>query len=61
MTFREIDRLLTSNGWYHHHTNGSHFVYKHNEMTGSISVPNHGGKDIAKGTLNGILKQAGLK
>ena len=30
------------------------------KSNGSIPVPNHKG-DIAKGTLNGILKQAGLK
>ncbi|MFR1647706.1 MAG: type II toxin-antitoxin system HicA family toxin [Clostridia bacterium] len=29
-------------------------------LSGSIPVPNHKG-DIPKGTLNNILKQAGLK
>jgi len=30
MTFRELEKLLISHGWYHHHTNGSHYIYKHN-------------------------------
>ena len=31
MTFREVDKILNSNGWYYHHTNGSHYIYKNNE------------------------------
>ena len=60
MTFRELEKLLISNGWYHFRTHGSHYIYKHNNINGSIPVPNHKG-DIPKGTLNSILKQAGLK
>lgn len=61
MTFRELEKLLISNGWYHHHTNGSHYIYKHNETKRKLTgTPNHIG-DIPKGTLNNILKQAGLK
>ena len=32
MTFRELEKLLISNGWYHHHTNGSHYIYKNDEI-----------------------------
>ncbi len=32
MTFRELEKLLSSNGWYHHHTNGSHYIYKHEKI-----------------------------
>lgn len=60
MTFRELEKLLLFNGWYHHHTRGSHYIYKHKELNGSIPIPKHKG-DIPKGTLNSILKQAGLK
>ncbi len=60
MTFREVEKILTNNGWYHHHTNGSHYIYRHSEKKGSIPVPNHKG-DIPKGTLNSILKKAGIK
>lgn len=60
MTFRELEKIMLSKGWYHHHTNGSHYIYKHKELKRSIPIPNHKG-DIPKGTLNMILKQAGLK
>ena len=60
MTFKEVEKLLISNGWYHARTNGSHYIYKHHQKLGTIPVPNHKG-DIPKGTLNSILKQAGLR
>ena len=60
MTFKQLHKLLISAGWYHHHTNGSHYIYRHTNKNGSIPVPNHRG-DIPIGTLNSILKQAGLK
>ena len=31
MTFRELEKLLISNGWYHSRTNGSHYIYRHHE------------------------------
>ena len=39
---------------------GSHLQLIHPNKLGKITVPVHGG-DIPKGTLNAILKQAGLK
>lgn len=60
MTFRELEKMVISNGWYYHHTRGSHYIYKHKNLNKTISIPNHKG-DIPKGTLNSILKQAGLK
>ena len=60
MTFRELEKIVISEGWYYHHTNGSHYIYKHNEIDGNISIPKHKG-DIPKGTLNQILKRLGLK
>ena len=31
MTFRELEKMLKADGWYHHHTTGSHYIYRHNE------------------------------
>lgn len=39
---------------------GSHLQLKHSMKPGKVTVPIHSG-DIAPGTLNRILKQAGLK
>ncbi len=41
MTFREVKKLLVSNGWYHDHTNGSHYIYKSNNKDVRIIVPRH--------------------
>ena len=60
MTFREEVKLLISNSWCHHHTNGSHYIFKNNERGGSIAVPRHNG-DIPKRTLKSNLKQISLK
>ena len=60
MTFREIEVLLKEDGWYYHHARGSHYHYRHNSKKSVVVVPYHKG-DIRKGTLNNILKQAGLK
>lgn len=59
MTFKEIEKILKKNEWIYHHTNGSHYIFKNNENK-VVVVPKHKG-DIPKGTLNSILKQAGLK
>ena len=40
---------------------GSHRQYKHNNIKGLITIAGHMNDDLAKGTLNNILKQAGLK
>lgn len=62
MTFREVMRILHEDGWAEDpsRTRGSHYQLKHPVKKGVVTVPRHGG-DIAKGTLNSILKQAGLK
>lgn len=62
MTMREILRILHEDGWteVEYRTKGSHIQLVHPQKPGKVTVPAHGG-DIAKGTLNSILKQAGLK
>ncbi len=62
MKVREILKLLYNDGWYivEARTTGSRIQLKHPKKKGKVTVPNHRG-DIATGTLNSILKQAGLK
>ena len=62
MTVREISRILYKDGWMEieSRTKGSHIQLKHPSKSGKVTIPNHKG-DIAPGTLNSILKQAGLK
>lgn len=62
MTAREILKILCKDGWkeVEARIKGSHVQLKHSTKPGKVTVPNHKG-DIAPGTLNSILKQAGLK
>jgi len=59
---KEVIKLLEKDGWYFVTQRGSHKQYKHPSKPGRVTVPDHGqNKDLAKGTENSILKQAGLK
>ena len=60
MTFKELEKIIKADGWEYQYTRGSHFYYKHKTKSGKVTIPNHSG-DIPTGTLNAILKQAGLK
>jgi len=62
MKVKEVIKLLISDGWYLVAQKGSHKQFKHDSKSGRVTVPDHGqNKDLAKGTENNILKQAGLK
>lgn len=60
MTSKELERLINNDGWIIDSTRGSHRQYKHPTKKGEVTIPWHK-SDIPKGTLNSILKQAGLK
>jgi len=60
MKVRELLKLLKKDGWVEKSQKGSHLQLEHTTKKGKVTVPVHGG-DIPKGTLNSILKQAGLK
>jgi predicted RNA binding protein YcfA (HicA-like mRNA interferase family) len=57
----EVLRLLNDDGWYLVATRGSHRQLKHRSKPGRVTVPGKPSDDLAAGTLNSILKQAGLK
>jgi predicted RNA binding protein YcfA (HicA-like mRNA interferase family) len=61
MKVREAIRLVEENGWYHVRTRGSHRQFKYQVKSGIVTIAGQPGVDIPKGTLNSILKQAGLK
>lgn len=60
MRVREIEKIIMDDGWFLYKQVGSHMQYKHPTKPGKVTVPNHT-RDIDKGTVNSILKQAGLK
>jgi predicted RNA binding protein YcfA (HicA-like mRNA interferase family) len=57
----EILRLLQQDGWFLVAQRGSHRQFKHASKTGRVTVPGKPSDDLAPGTQNSILKQAGLK
>lgn len=61
MKVSEVLRLVQDDGWYLVATRGSHRQFKHANKPGRVTIPGKPGDSLAPGTLNSILKQAGLK
>ncbi len=61
MKVRDVLKLLRDDGWFLVATEGSHCQFKHPTKVGRVTVPGKPGDDLAIGTLNSILRQAGLK
>ena len=57
---RELKDLTEADGWILVSTEGSHHQYKHPSKKGRVTLP-HPKKDLPTGTINSVLKQAGLK
>lgn len=60
MTPKELIKLLKDAGFTLDHHGKRHDIYRNPSTRVKIAVERHG-KDIATGTLNKILKDAGLK
>ena len=57
---REVIRALEGAGFFLHHTTGSHHYFKHPERsTRLVTVAVHA-RELKRGTLAAIIKQAGL-
>ena len=52
--------MLREDGWYLVVVEGSHRQLKHAAKPGRVTVAGKPGDDLAPGTLNSIMKQAGL-
>ena len=61
MKVREALKLLKADGWVEISRRGSHRQLKHATKKGRVTVPGKPSDNLAPGTLNSILKQAGLK
>ena len=56
---RQIIRFLEQNGFILDHTSGSHFIYRHPVSRRRALVPQHN-RDLPKGTLMSLLREAGF-
>lgn len=54
---RDLTKALAKIGYLHDHQKGSHVILRH-QIAPHRRIPNH--KEIAKGTLRNILREAGL-
>jgi len=61
MKVRDCIKMIEADGWYLVATRGSHRQYKHPSKVGRITIAGHPADELAPGTLNSVLKQAGLK
>jgi predicted RNA binding protein YcfA (HicA-like mRNA interferase family) len=61
MKVRDVLTRLKDDGWYIVVTRGSHRQLKHGTKTGRVTVAGKPSDEVRPGTLNSILKQAGLK
>lgn len=59
MTSADLIRMLEKNGWVLRSVKGSHHVFTHPQHPGHVCVP-HPRKDLGKGLVHKILKQAGI-
>lgn len=57
----EILKLLRKDGWYRVPSRGGHRQFKHPTKLGRVTISGKPSDGVPPGTLNSILKQAGLK
>jgi predicted RNA binding protein YcfA (HicA-like mRNA interferase family) len=58
---REAIRIIEQDGWTQVKSSGGHRQFKHPKKPGRVTISGNFGNDVAPGTMNSILKQAGLK
>ena len=61
MKVRDVIALIESDGWRQARQRGSHRQFKHPTKPGLVTVAGKPGDELAPGTLNSVLKQAGLR
>jgi predicted RNA binding protein YcfA (HicA-like mRNA interferase family) len=63
MKVRDVIKAMEKDGWVNDRTRGDHRQYQHPNRpeAGTVTVPGHPADDMPAGTLNSILKKAGLK
>ena len=58
---RDVIRMIEDRGWRLARQRGSHRQFRHATRAGLVTVAGAPGADLAPGTLNSVLRQAGLK
>ena len=58
---KELIEQLENDGWFQVRQRGSHRQYHHPSKPGTVTVSGKPNVEVPPGTLNSVLKQAGLK
>ena len=61
LKIRELVAQLEADGWFQVRQKGSHQQFHHPTKPGTVTVAGKPNVEVPPGTLNSILKQAGLK
>ncbi len=61
MKIRQVLKLLSNDGWYRVRSRDGHRQFKHPTKPGRVTVSGKLSDELPRGTLESILKQAGLK
>jgi predicted RNA binding protein YcfA (HicA-like mRNA interferase family) len=61
MKYGDLFRILRRNGWLDVRQSGSHVILRHPGKPQQLVVPRLAGKEVTKGLLQAILRQAGIK
>lgn len=61
MKIRDVIKLVEDDGWRLVRTKGSHRQFHHPTKPGTVTIAGHHSAEMPTGTLNNILRQAGLK
>ena len=61
MKVRELIALVERHGWVLVRQKGSHRQFRHSAKLGTVTVAGKLSVDIPVGTLNSVLKEAGLE
>ena len=61
MKVRAIIKRIEADGWFWVRTKGDHRQFHHPMKPGTVTVAGKLSEEVPPGTLNSILRQAGLK
>jgi len=61
MKVKELIELIRADGWFQVRMRGSHRQFRHALRSGTVTVSGKASVDVPPGTLQSVLKQAGLR
>jgi mRNA interferase HicA len=61
MKYNNLFKLLKKDGWFEVRQKGSHVIMQHLTKPEQLTIPYHLGKEVKKGLLTAIFKQANIK